>query len=170
MTMIIKGRVWKFGDNLQGDYHLIPYPKIREIFDPQELARYSMLNVDPQFSKKAKRGDIIVAGENFACDICHPHALMAFRGLGIALIIAESIAGEVIIDHALHEGLPMMECKGIVRFFDTGDQMEADLESGLIKNISTGKAPNTKPMPQVFLERLKAGGLVPYLRQKIGAV
>lgn len=169
MSFVIRGRVWKFGDNLQGDYHLLPYPQVREIFDAKELAKYCMINVDPEFPAKVREGDVIVAGDNFGCNICHPHALMALKGAGIALVVAASLASENIMVSALHEGLPMMECPGVGDAFANGDELEADLETGNVKNLSTGLEITTEPVPKVILERLREGGLIPYIRNLISS-
>jgi 3-isopropylmalate/(R)-2-methylmalate dehydratase small subunit len=169
MELVIKGRVWKFGDDLQGDYHIIPYPLIREIFDAKKLAQYCMVNVDAEFPRKAKAGDVVVGGRNFGCGVFHPHALMAFKALGIDLIVADSLARQTIASHALQEGLAMMEAQGVTAIVDTGDEIEADLATGVVRNLSNGKTVRGRPLPQAFLERLEAGGLVPYLRRRLAA-
>lgn len=165
--MIEKGQAWVFGHDLQGDYHLIPYPLIREIFDPQKLAQHCMVNVDPDFPKKAKAGDIVVGGRNFGCGVCHPHALMAFKGLGVNLIVAESYSRETIPVHALQEGLAMMEIPGVTGAVRTGDLIEVDLAAGTLRNHTTGQSLRGRGLPAVYLERLEAGGLVPYLRKRL---
>jgi len=167
MGLVIKGKVWKFGDDLQGDYHLIPYPLIRETFDPKKLAEYCMVNVDPEFPRRAQPGDVVVGGRNFGCGVCHPHALMAFKGLGIDLIVADSVARQTIAAHALQEGLAVLEAPGVSAIVENGDEIQADLSTGSVQNLRNGKIVQGKPLPKAFLERLEAGGLVPFLRQRL---
>ena len=170
MESVMKGRVWKFGDDLQGDYHVIPYPRIREIFDAEKLAAYCMINVDPEFPQKAKPGDVVVGGRNFGCGVFHPHAFLAFKGLGIGLIVADSVARQTIAAHALQEGVAIMTADGVTGIVESGDQIEADLSTGVVRNLVTGRSVQGQPLPQVFLDRLAAGGLVPYLKQRLGGM
>jgi 3-isopropylmalate/(R)-2-methylmalate dehydratase small subunit len=126
-----------------------------------------MVNVDADFPKKAKAGDIVVGGRNFGCGVCHPHALMAFKGLGVNLVIAEQMARETIPVHALQEGLAMMQMPGVTAAVRTGDLIEVDLATGTLRNHTTGKSLQGRGLPAVYLERLEAGGLVPFLRKRM---
>ncbi len=170
MGLVLRGKVWKFGDDLQGDYHLIPYPLIREIFDPKKLAQYCMVNVDSDFPKKVKPGDIIVAGRNFGCGVTHPHALMGLKGLGINVVVADSVSRETLAAHGLQEGLAVMEAPGVTGIVVDGDEIEVDLASGVVRNLTSGKTVSGRALPKVFLERLEAGGLIPFLRKRLAAL
>jgi 3-isopropylmalate/(R)-2-methylmalate dehydratase small subunit len=92
---------------------------------------------------------------------------MGLKGLGIALVVADSVARETLAAHALQEGLAIMEAPGVSDITSTGDELSVDLATGAVRNTTTGKIVQGRAMPHVFLERLEAGGLVPYLRQRL---
>ena len=120
---MIKGRVWKFGDNVDTDAIL---PARYLIYtDPEELAKYAMTGIDEEFPKKVNKGDIIVAGRNFGCGSSREHAPIGLKALGISLVIAESFA-RIFYRNAINIGLPLMECKGISKKVDEGDILEVD--------------------------------------------
>lgn len=166
--MNIKGRVWKFGNNLQGDYHIIPYPLVREMTDPLEMAQYVMVNVDPEFPKKVQPGDILVAGDAFGSGVCHPHAHMGMKALGISLVVANSVMRETShIIHSLQEGLPVWAAPGITELVNTGDILDVDLAAGVATNLRTGDQLRSAPMGEPVLRRVRAGGMVPYIHEEL---
>ncbi len=166
--MKISGKVWKFGHNLQGDYHIIPYPLVREMTDPHEMAKHVMANVDPEFSQKVKPGDILVAGESFGSGVCHPHAHMGMKALGISLVVADSVMRETShIIHSLQEGLPVWAAPGISELVETGDTLDVDLAAGTATNTRTGQVLRSTPMGAPVLRRVEAGGMVPYIQQQM---
>lgn len=157
----MKGRVWKFQDDIDTD-QIIPgrYLVIR---DPKELAKHLMEGIDPKFPDKVKRGDFIVAGKNFGCGSSREHAPLALKGAGIAAVIAESFA-RIFYRNAINLGIPLLEAPGISKHLKTGDEIEIDLEKGIIKKDK--REFKFKKLPEFMVEILEKGGLIPYLKNK----
>jgi len=157
----MKGRVWKFPDDVDTD-QIIPgrYLVIR---DPSKLAEHLMEGADPEFSKKVKVGDFIVAGKNFGCGSSREHAPLALKGAGISAVIAESFA-RIFYRNAINLGIPLLEAPGISKHLKTGDEIEVDLEKGIIKKDE--KEFKFKKLPEFMLEILEKGGLIPYIKNK----
>ncbi|ADG13737.1 Isopropylmalate/citramalate isomerase small subunit [Methanocaldococcus infernus] len=161
--MNIKGRVWKFGDNVDTDAIL---PARYLIYtEPEELAKYAMTGIDEEFPKKAKKGDIIVAGKNFGCGSSREHAPIGLKALGISAVIAESFA-RIFYRNAINIGLPLIECKDISKKVDEGDILEVNLKTGEIKNLTKGETYQGTKLPEFMMEILEAGGLMEYLVKK----
>ncbi len=160
---VIRGRVWKFGDNIDTDV-IIPFKYKARTIDPKELAQHVMEGIDPDFSKKVKPGDIIVAGKNFGCGSSREQAPLAIKAAGIAAVVAESFA-RIFFRNAINIGLPVLEVKGIFEKTDSGDLLEIDLSQGMVKNLSKGLTFKAAPMPDMLMEILKEGGLVNYLKK-----
>ncbi len=154
---IIRGRVWRFGDNIDTDV-IIPGKYLRTT-DMQVFADHVMEGIDPEFPQKVKKGDIIVAGRNFGCGSSREQAPLALLHAGVACIVAESFA-RIFFRNAINIGLPIMEAKVNCK---EGETIEVDLENGIVK---TNKG-NTKGMklPSFLLEILKNGGLVAHRKK-----
>jgi len=161
---IIKGRVWKFGDNIDTDV-IIPFKYKARTLDPKELAQHVMEGIDPDFARKVKPGDIIVAGKNFGCGSSREQAPLAIKAAGIAAIVAESFA-RIFFRNAINIGLPVLEVKGISEKTDEGDLLEIDLLQGTVKNLTKNMAFKAAPLPDMIMEILKEGGLVNYLKKR----
>ncbi|MHC1600761.1 MAG: homoaconitase small subunit [Candidatus Nezhaarchaeales archaeon] len=161
---IIKGRVWKFGDNIDTDV-IIPFKYKARTLDPKELAQHVMEGIDPDFAKKVKPGDIIVAGKNFGCGSSREQAPLAIKSAGIAAIVAESFA-RIFFRNAINIGLPVLEVKGISEKTDEGDLLEIDLLQGTVKNLTKNAVFKAAPLPDMIMEILKEGGLVNYLKKR----
>ncbi|MHC1636554.1 MAG: homoaconitase small subunit [Candidatus Nezhaarchaeales archaeon] len=161
---IIKGRVWKFGDNIDTDV-IIPFKYKARTLDPKELAQHVMEGIDPDFAKKVKPGDIIVAGKNFGCGSSREQAPLAIKAAGIAAIVAESFA-RIFFRNAINIGLPVLEVKGISEKTDEGDLLEIDLLQGTVKNLTKNAVFKAAPLPDMIMEILKEGGLVNYLKKR----
>ncbi|MGQ9718475.1 MAG: 3-isopropylmalate dehydratase small subunit [Nitrososphaerales archaeon] len=159
----MKGRVWKFSDNIDTDV-IIPYKYKARSIDPKELAEHCLEGIDPDFSKKVQKGDFIVAGRNFGCGSSREQAPIAIKASGISAVIAESFA-RIFYRNAINIGLPAIVCKGITREINESDIIEVDLSEGMVKNTTTGKSLKADRQPK-FLERmLEAGGLVEYYKK-----
>ncbi len=157
------GRVWKFSDNIDTDV-IIPYKYKARSIDPKELAEHCMEGIDPEFSKKVKKGDFIVAGRNFGCGSSREQAPVAIKACGISAVIAESFA-RIFYRNAINIGLPAIVCKGISKETNEGDLIELDLKEGTVKNLSNGKVIKINKQPD-FLERmLEVGGLIEYYKK-----
>jgi 3-isopropylmalate dehydratase small subunit len=162
--MKLKGKVWKFGDDVDTDA-IIP-GRYLNTGDPGELAAHCMEDVDPDFINNVQRGDFMVAGKNFGCGSSREHAPISLRHAGIAAVIAISFA-RIFYRNAFNMGLPILECPEAVAGVETGDDLEVDLETGTIINLSKMKTYEAEPLPPFMLSLLKAGGLIPSIREKM---
>lgn len=162
---ILRGKAHKFGDNIDTDV-IIP-ARYLVTTDPQELAKHCMEPIAPNFPQRAKPGDIIVAGENFGCGSSREHAPLAIKGLGISCVIAKSFA-RIFYRNAFNIGLPVLECPEAVDEINDGDELEVNIETGEIRNLTTGKTYQAMPIPPFMREILNAGGLINYVRKKLG--
>jgi len=155
---IISGRVWKFGDNIDTDV-IIPGKYLRTT-DMSVFASHVMEGIDPQFSKKVKKGDIIVAGENFGCGSSREQAPLALKHAGIACIVAASFA-RIFFRNAINVGLPIIE----VRIeCEEGDSIEIDLEKGTVKNKD--RTYTGSKLPDFLCDILTDGGLIEHRKKK----
>ena len=159
----IRGKVWKFGDNIDTDV-IIP-ARYLNTTDPAELAKHCMEDADPEFSKKVKSGDIIVAGKNFGCGSSREHAPIAIKGCGISCVIACSFA-RIFYRNAFNTGLLILECPEAVDSTEEGDELEIYPEEGKIVNLVKGETYYTKPLPAFMKEILEDGGLIPHILKK----
>jgi 3-isopropylmalate/(R)-2-methylmalate dehydratase small subunit len=157
----VKGRVWKFGANVDTD-QIIPAEYL-VTGDAKELARHVFEKARPGFAEKVRRGDIIVAEENFGCGSSREHAPRALMGAGIACVVAKSFA-RIFFRNAINIGLPVVECDVSA---DEGDELEIDFERGVIKNLTTGGTHVFKPLPGFLLSLLTSGGLVEYTKKRL---
>ncbi|MCS7140122.1 MAG: 3-isopropylmalate dehydratase small subunit [Candidatus Nezhaarchaeota archaeon] len=164
MNTIIKGKVWKFGDNVDTDV-IIPFKYKAETLDPRELAKHVMEGIDPNFAKKVRPGDLIVAGKNFGCGSSREQAPLAIKAAGIAAVIAESFA-RIFFRNAINIGLPAIEVKGIAEKTDEGDILEVDLSQGIVRNLTKNIVFKAVPLPAMIMEILKEGGLINYLKKQ----
>jgi 3-isopropylmalate/(R)-2-methylmalate dehydratase small subunit len=162
--MIMRGRVWKYGDNVDTDV-IIP-ARYLNISTPEELALHCMEDLDPSFAESVQAGDIIVAGENFGSGSSREHAPLAFKGAGVSCVVAHSFA-RIFYRNAINVGLPILECPPAAEASDKGHEMEIDLETGKVHNVSTGQSYQAEPYPPFMMQLIEAGGLVPYTRRKI---
>jgi methanogen homoaconitase small subunit len=155
----IKGRVWKFGNDIDTDV-IIPGKYLRTK-DMQVFAAHAMEGIDPEFSKKAKPGDIIVAGDNFGCGSSREQAPLALKHAGIACIVAKSFA-RIFFRNAINVGLPLMEADIEC---EVGDEIEVDLLKGEVRVPEKGVFKGNK-LPDFLLDMLTDGGLVAH-RKKV---
>lgn len=162
MDKKIKGRVWKFGDDIDTDI-IIP-GRYLVLNDEKELAKHVMMGLDPDFSQKIKKGDIIVAGKNFGCGSSREHAPIAIKGAGISTVVAESFA-RIFYRNAINIGLTLVESTNISKNVSQGDEIEVDMKRGVLKNNSTGKEFKVKNLPEFMIDILNEGGLIPYLKK-----
>ncbi|MDD5455048.1 MAG: 3-isopropylmalate dehydratase small subunit [Candidatus Ratteibacteria bacterium] len=155
--MIIKGKVHKFGDNINTD-EIIPAPYLVTT-DMKELGKHCMEGIDASFAKKVQQGDIIVAGKNFGCGSSREHAPLAILGCGISLVIAGSFA-RIFYRNCINVGLPILTSGEIHKNTRSGDILEVDLLKGEIKNITQNKSFQVSAFPPLLQEIIKAGGLM----------
>ena len=164
--MKLRGKVHKYGADVNTDV-IIP-ARYLNVYDPAELAQHCMEDLDPEFLKKVKPGDIIVAGTNFGCGSSREHAPLAIKAAGISCVIAKSFA-RIFYRNAIDIGLPILECEEAVDKTQAGDILEVELSTGEIVNATRGLTFKAKPYPDFMLELIKAGGLIEYTKHKIAA-
>lgn len=160
--MIIKGRVWKFGDHINTDD--IIAARYLNTTDFAELGSHCMETIFPDFPKKISKGDIIVAGENFGCGSSREHAPVSIKSCGISAVIAKSFA-RIFLRNAINIGLPIIETI-YVENFSQGNILELDLEMGLITNHTDGQKYNFIKYPDFLQQIIKSGGLMQWVKEK----
>ena len=143
--MEVTGKVFKYGDNVDTDV-IIP-ARYLNTSDPKELASHCMEDIDLNFSKKVKKGDIIVANKNFGCGSSREHAPIAIKESGISCVIASTFA-RIFYRNAINIGLPILECDEAVKNIDANDELEVNFDTGLIKNLTK----NNETMQKLFAE------------------
>jgi len=158
--MKFKGHIHTYGDNVNTD-EIIP-ARYLNTADAQELAAHCMEDIDKDFPKKVKKGDIIVAGTNFGCGSSREHAPLAIKTSGVSCVIAKTFA-RIFFRNAINIGLPILESP-IADELKAGDEIEVDLDKGIITNCSNGKTYTTEPFPQFMQTIVKEGGLIPFVK------
>ncbi len=161
---MLKGKVHKYGANVDTDV-IIP-ARYLNVSDPAELAKHCMEDIDPDFVKRVKPGNIIVATTNFGCGSSREHAPLAIKTAGISCIIAKSFA-RIFFRNAINIGLPLLECEAAVDNIGAGDLVEVDLSLGRIKNLTNGKVFTAKPYPVFMAELIAAGGLIEHTKKRL---
>ncbi len=157
------GDVFKFGDNVDTDV-IIPARYLNSS-EPKELAAHCMEDIDKDFVKKVKRGDLIVANKNFGCGSSREHAPIAIKAAGVSCVIAETFA-RIFYRNAINIGLPIIECKEAAENIDAGDEVEVDFDSGMIYDKTKGTSYQGQAFPEFMQKIIKAEGLINYINQK----
>lgn len=155
--MIYKGNVIKYGDNVDTDV-IIP-ARYLNTSDHKELAAHCMEDLDSTFVTRVKSGDIITAGANFGCGSSREHAPIAIKASGVSMVIAKSFA-RIFYRNAINIGLAIVECPEAAGEISEGDTVEADMDSGIIRDLTTGKEYRTQPFPEFIQQIIENGGLM----------
>ncbi|KZX12491.1 3-isopropylmalate dehydratase small subunit [Methanobrevibacter filiformis] len=158
----MKGKVWKFEDDIDTD--IIVPGRYLIYTDPDKLAKHCMEGVDSEFYNKINKGDFIVAGKNFGCGSSREHAPIALKGAGVGAVIAESFA-RIFYRNATNVGIPLLEAPGISKALRQGEEIELQMDNGVIISESGDKY-EFKKLPPFMLEILENGGLISYLKNK----
>ncbi len=161
--MKANGTVFKYGDNVDTDV-IIPARYLNSS-DPAELATHCMEDIDKEFVKKVKKGDIIVANKNFGCGSSREHAPLAIKAAGVSCVIAETFA-RIFYRNAINIGLPIIECPKAAQGIESGDEIEVDFDSGVITNKTKGTSFKGQPFPEFMQKIIASGGLVNYINAK----
>jgi 3-isopropylmalate dehydratase small subunit len=165
LAMIFKGKVWKFGDNIDTDA-IIP-ARYLTTSDPRELAAHCMEDADADFITRMKTGDIILGGENFGCGSSREHAPIAIKAAGVSCVIAKSFA-RIFYRNAFNMGLPIFESKELGDAISEGEKATVNSAKGIITITSSNKVFIINPIPP-FMEKLIAdGGLMKHIARKRG--
>jgi 3-isopropylmalate/(R)-2-methylmalate dehydratase small subunit len=161
--LAVKGRVWKYGDNIDTDV-IIP-GKYMGFKTLAEQLPHTMEGVDPDFAQKVKAGDIVVAGRNFGCGSSRETAATLLKKIGLAAVMAESFS-RIFFRNAINQGLLLVECKGIHDAVEEGDVVEYHSASGLVRVIGKDTELPSAALPDFLLEILLDGGAIPNFRKK----
>jgi len=164
--MKFKGNAWKFGTDVDTDA-IIP-ARYLSTSDAKELALHCMEDsTNPDFIKKMKPGDIIVADKNFGCGSSREHAPIAIKAAGISCVVAKNFA-RIFYRNSFNTGLPIFESAEAVDGIREGDEVEVDADRGIIRNLTTNKEFTSMPVPAFMQELIAAGGLMAYTKKKAG--
>lgn len=157
------GTVFKYGDNIDTDV-IIPARYLNSS-NPEELALHCMEDIDKDFIKNVKAGDIMVANKNFGCGSSREHAPIAIKAAGISCVIAETFA-RIFYRNAINIGLPIIECEEAAKNIEAGDEVEVDFDSGIITNKTKNMQFQGQAFPEFMQKIIASGGLVNYINQK----
>ena len=155
--MKAQGTVHKYGDNVDTDV-IIP-ARYLNTSSHQELASHCMEDIDIDFTKKVKEGDIMVAEKNFGCGSSREHAPIAIKASGISCVIASTFA-RIFYRNAINIGLPILECDVAAKEIGSGDEVSVDFDTGVITDLTTGKTYQAEPFPPFIQEIIADGGLI----------
>lgn len=168
----VRGRAWKFGNDLSMDRDIFPFRYLLELskgIPLKEIATRLMEPVDPEFGKKVRKGDFLVAGRNFGFGKAHSEGVAAMKALGLSAIIVDSAAPRF-LKNALYYGLAVLVREGISGKIEHGHELDVDPEVGTVKNLSTGKVFQAKPAfppGHPLYPIMKAGGQMEYIKEEV---
>jgi 3-isopropylmalate dehydratase small subunit len=158
----VRGKVWKYGDHVNTDV-IIP-GRYLDDYDPKNMAKHALEDLDPTFAQKVTYGDVIVAGRNFGCGSSREQAPLALRYAGVGAVVASSFA-RIFYRNAINVGLPVIEIDA-TGMFEKGDVALINLEKGIIVNEASGRTSKFEPLPDFLLAILKEGGLAPHIAKR----
>jgi 3-isopropylmalate/(R)-2-methylmalate dehydratase small subunit len=161
--MIFKGRAFRFGNDVDTDA-IIP-ARYLNTSDPNELKKHCMEDADPEFPKKVKPGDIIVAGKNFGCGSSREHAPIAIKASGVSCVVASSFA-RIFFRNSFNMGLPIFESDEASAAIAEGNTVEVDADSGIIRDLTTGRQFQARPIPGFMQQLIEDGGLMEHIRKR----
>lgn len=155
--MKVQGKAHKYGNNIDTDV-IIPARYLNTISE-SELASHCMEDIDKEFIRNVKSGDMMVGGENFGCGSSREHAPIAIKASGISCVIASTFA-RIFYRNSINIGLPILECRQASIDAENGDEISVDLSSGKIVNLTKNISYSTTPYPEFIQAIIKAGGLL----------
>lgn len=161
--MKAEGTVFKYGNNVDTDV-IIP-ARYLNTSKAEELAAHCMEDIDLDFVKKVKKGDIMVAEKNFGCGSSREHAPLAIKTAGISCVIAKTFA-RIFYRNAINIGLPIIECEEAADKIQSGDKVQIDFETGIIKNLTKNEEYKGQPFPEFMQKIINDGGLVNFIKNK----
>ncbi len=160
-----KGRVWKYGDDINTDV-IFPGRYTYKMMEPAEMAKHAMEDLDPEFAKNVKPGDVILAGKNFGCGSSREQAAACLRAAGIQAVVAKSFA-RIYFRNAINLGLAVLQCQEASEVLKTGDEVEIDFAGGKI--VSGERVFKFFPLPESVIGIIEAGGLIEFTKTKLAA-
>lgn len=161
--MSVKGRVFRYGDNVDTDV-IIP-ARYLNTSDPKELAAHCMEDIDKEFVNKVQKGDIIVADKNFGCGSSREHAPLAIKTAGVSCVIAKTFA-RIFYRNSINIGLPILECEEAVNNIKAGDELEVDFSTGVIKNLTKNEQYQGEAFPEFMQKIIDSDGLIGYIKKQ----
>lgn len=162
--MVLTGKVWRFGNDVDTD--LIIPARYLNTSDPKELAAHCMEDADPTFVNKVGQGDVIVAGKNFGCGSSREHAPISIKVAGVSCVIAASFA-RIFYRNSINIGLPILESPEASQAIAEGHNVEVDLDTGAIRDLTTGQHYQAAPFPPFMQELIQSGGLIEYVKKQV---
>lgn len=163
---MLVGKAWVYGDSVDTDV-IIP-ARYLTTTEATELAAHALEDLDPSFAGAVQPGDVVFAGANFGCGSSREHAPVALKGAGVSAVVAASFA-RIFFRNAVNTGLPVFVCPPAVAATETGDEVELDVEGNLVRNVTKQSEFSAEPLPEFVLEIARAGGLIPWVRARLGA-
>ena len=160
--MKTQGLVFKYPDNVDTDV-IIP-ARYLNTANAQELAKHCMEDIDTEFVKQVKPGDVMVAGWNFGCGSSREHAPLVIKTCGTGCVIAKSFA-RIFYRNAINIGLPILECEEAAEAISAGDEVSVDFDTGVITDITTGESWQAEPFPEFIQNIIQKGGLLASLKE-----
>ncbi len=158
-------RVHVYDDDVNTD---VIYPgRYLDVYEPEQMALYCMEDIDLEFKDRVRDGDVVIAGRNFGCGSSREQAVLCLRYAGVKAVVAGSFA-RIFFRNCINQGMPAIECKDAHGAFETGDEVELDMEAGVLRNITRGTEVGFKPLPPFLMEIIGDGGLVPHLKKRLG--
>ncbi|MFW6110639.1 MAG: 3-isopropylmalate dehydratase [Thermoproteota archaeon] len=164
--MIIEGRAWKFGEDVNTDLIIAGKYKY-DTLNMEEMAQHAFEAVRPDFPKLVEEGDIIVAGQNFGCGSSREQAPLVLKALGIRAIVAESFA-RIFYRNIINLGIPALVCEGISGSVQEGDILRINLEENKVEKVGGKTSLPFKPLPPWILNIIQEGGIAPYVKKHGG--
>jgi 3-isopropylmalate dehydratase small subunit len=167
VATVLRGRAWKFGDNVDTD-QIIPAKYAIYSLDEKKLGEHALEGVPDNegWAQKVSPGDIVVGGSNFGCGSSREIAPIAIRGAGISCVIADSYA-RIFFRNAINLGYPILQSPQASEAIEQGDELEVDLEEGVVRNLTRGDEYRAEPFPKFMADLMKTGGLVPWVRKRL---
>jgi len=162
--MVLRGKVWKFGNDVDTDVIIPVHHTIGT--DVSEFGRHCMEGLDPLFPTKVATGDIIVAGTNFGCGSSREPAPLAIKAAGISCVIARSFA-RIFYRNAFNVGLPLIECRNAAEIIQAGDEVEVDVDSGKVTDVTRGLTLDASAIPPFMQELIRDGGLMRHIAKRL---
>ncbi|MFQ5340574.1 MAG: 3-isopropylmalate dehydratase [Anaerolineae bacterium] len=161
--MIIRGRIWKYGDNINTDV-IFPGKYTYTVTEPAEIARHALEDLDPDFAAQVQPGDIVVGGRNWGCGSSREQAVTCLVYAGVGAVVASSFA-RIFYRNAVNQGLPALTCPAAVEALQHGEVAEIDLDSGMIR--CAAGAFSFPPLASSVRGIIEAGGLIPMLQRRL---
>jgi 3-isopropylmalate dehydratase small subunit len=163
----LRGRAWKFGDNVDTD-QVIPAKYAIYSLDERKLGEHAMEGVpgNEGWAQRVSPGDVLVAGSNFGCGSSREIAPVAIRGAGISCVIADSFA-RIFFRNAINLGYPILQSPQAAEAVEQGDELEVELAEGVIRNLTRGDEYRAEAFPEFMAELMRMGGLAPWVRRRL---